>query len=124
MYHLEANCGESPEFATVNATPLELYVGFPCVVKLSDGPFVKSILTDFPNAESAGHDDVVRGSQFEYVCATDILEYNRIISASDVCDNRMLGTERFRDAEINGWREVVEGGELKNVIVEVGFTEN
>jgi len=51
----------------VKATPLELYVGLPCVVKLSEAPWVKSIVTDLPSAESAGHSLDVRGSQLLYV---------------------------------------------------------
>lgn len=54
MYHLEVNCGESPGLATVKLAPLESYVGLPWGVKESDGPSVKSMLTDLPRAGSAG----------------------------------------------------------------------
>ena len=70
MYHLDVNCEESPDFAIVNDAPLEPYVGFPCGVKLSEAPCVKSMLTDFPRAESAGQPLPSRGLQLEYVCAT------------------------------------------------------
>ena len=46
--------GESPDFATVNEAPFESYVGAPWVVKESDSPDVKSIVTDLPSAVSAG----------------------------------------------------------------------
>lgn len=54
MYQFEFNCGESPAFATVKATPLESYVGLPLAVKEFDEPWVKSIVTDLPRAGSAG----------------------------------------------------------------------
>ncbi len=54
MYHLEVNRGESPGLATVKEAPFESYVGLPCGVKESDGPSVKSMLTDLPRAGSAG----------------------------------------------------------------------
>lgn len=54
MYHFDINCGESPGAAMVNLAPLESYVGFPWGVKESEGPCVKSILTDLPSAVSGG----------------------------------------------------------------------
>jgi hypothetical protein len=57
MYHLEVNCGESPDWAMVKPTPEDEYVGVPWEVKLSEDPDVKSILTVLPRAESAGHPD-------------------------------------------------------------------
>ena len=54
MYHFDAMSGESPSFATVNEAPLESYVGLPTGVNESDGPEVKSMLTDLPSAVSAG----------------------------------------------------------------------
>ncbi len=54
MYHFDTNCGESPDFATVNLAPLESYVGFPWGVKESEAPCVKSILTNLPSAVSGG----------------------------------------------------------------------
>lgn len=69
MYHFEVSWGESPDLAIAKLTPLESYVGLPCGVKLSDAPFVKSILTDLPSAESAGQLADVRGLQLVYVCA-------------------------------------------------------
>jgi hypothetical protein len=92
MYHLEVNFGESPGLSTVKATPLELYVGFPFAVKLSEAPCVKSMLTDFPSAESGGHGAERRGSQFAYVVAKVILVCKRAMTANDDCDSLMLGT--------------------------------
>jgi hypothetical protein len=63
MYHLDVSKGESPDFATVKVTPLELYVGLPVATKLSELPLVKSMLTDFPSAVSAGQEPWVRGLQ-------------------------------------------------------------
>ncbi len=54
MYHFDVNSGESPDFATVKAAPLESYVGLPFDVKSSEGPWVKSMVTDLPRAGSAG----------------------------------------------------------------------
>lgn len=54
MYHFDVNWGESPDLATVNEAPLELYVGLPWGVKESDAPSVKSIVTDLLRAGSAG----------------------------------------------------------------------
>ena len=54
MYHFEVTRGESPGLATVKLAPLESYVGLPWGVKESDGPSVKSMLTDLPRAGSAG----------------------------------------------------------------------
>lgn len=55
MYHFDVIVGESPDFATVNAAPLEPNVGAPDVVKEFDAPFVKSIVTLLPRAAFAGH---------------------------------------------------------------------
>lgn len=52
--------GESPDFAIVNETPLESYVGFPEAEKESTAPFVKSTLIVFPNAVSAGQEPIAR----------------------------------------------------------------
>lgn len=54
MYHLDAISGESPDFATVKEAPFELYVGVPWLVKESEAPEVKSIVTSLPSAVSAG----------------------------------------------------------------------
>jgi hypothetical protein len=59
--------GESPDFATVKSAPLELYVAGP--VKLSEAPFVKSMLTVRPSAGFAGQLGFVSGLQLVYVCA-------------------------------------------------------
>ena len=67
MYQRDVSCGASPDFATVKETPFEPYVGFPCVVKLVEGPCVKSILTDLPKAESGGQLVESMGLQFVYV---------------------------------------------------------
>ena len=67
MYHRDVNWGLSPDWATVNETPSESYVGPLWGVKLSDEPWVKSISTARPSAESGGHDDVNRGLQLLYV---------------------------------------------------------
>jgi len=56
MYHLDVIWGDSPERATVKAIPSPLYEGFPCGVKLSEEPFVKSMETDLPRADAGGHD--------------------------------------------------------------------
>jgi hypothetical protein len=56
----------------VNETPLEPYaMASLCAVKLSDAPWVKSIVTDLPSAESAGQPPLVSGSQLLYDCALD-----------------------------------------------------
>jgi hypothetical protein len=63
MYHLDVSIGASPDFAIVNPTPLEEYVGLPDAVKESEAPCVKSMVTALPNAESAGQEPLVRGLQ-------------------------------------------------------------
>lgn len=70
MYHFDVSVGESPVFATVNAAPLESYVGFPWGVKLSDAE-VKSMLTVRPSAESGGQSLRNVGLQLVYVCAVE-----------------------------------------------------
>lgn len=69
MYHFDIIVGASPDLATVNEAPLESYVGAPCAEKESEAPEVKSIVTLFPNAVSAGHDPSV-GLQVVDVCCT------------------------------------------------------
>jgi len=42
MYHFDVMVGASPDFATVNDAPFELYVGAPVAVQSLDAPLVKS----------------------------------------------------------------------------------
>lgn len=53
MYHFEEIVGLSPDFATVNAAPSELYWTVPCSVKESDADWrLMDVL--FPNAGLGG----------------------------------------------------------------------
>jgi hypothetical protein len=92
MYHRDVIIGESPDRATVNAAPLLPYEGFPCAVKLSELPAVKSMFTDFPSAESGGHDVEYNGLQFDHVW--DIVGLVRIATMSELgndnIDQRIL----------------------------------
>jgi hypothetical protein len=54
MYQFDVSMGASPDWATVNDTPFESYVGEPDAVNWFDSPEVKSMLIDFESAGSAG----------------------------------------------------------------------
>jgi hypothetical protein len=69
----------------VNETPFESYVGVPEAVKLSDGALVKSMLTAFPSAVSAGQPLAVRGLQLLYVCADDVEMSVAIVAVASHC---------------------------------------
>ncbi|KAH0194595.1 hypothetical protein KCU70_g341, partial [Aureobasidium melanogenum] len=47
MYQFDVSMGASPDWATVNDTPFESYVGEPDAVNWFDSPEVKSMLIDF-----------------------------------------------------------------------------
>lgn len=61
MYHLEEIVGESPDLATEKAAPFEPYDGAPDAEKESEAPLVKSMLTVFASAGSAGQLPSSRG---------------------------------------------------------------
>lgn len=92
MYHFEAICGESPCCATVKAAPFESDLMLPVDVKESETPLVKSMLTDFPRAGSAGHPPEQQESAMQVQVRTSAHTLSDRI-ASGVCLCRHQGRE-------------------------------